>query len=272
LTRVRALCTAAASNGATCIVLPEFAFHPYDMSSVPSLAEPAAPGFPVFDTLSDIARSLQVTLVGGSLPERIPGPSGSPAFRNTTLVFGPSGTLVARYSKQHLFDISSPQLTFRESDVLTAGTELATFDAGAGFLAGLGVCFDVRFPAHATRYVAEHGANLLVYPAAFNHLTGPMHWHLLARARALDTQCYVLLCSPALAEAACEPGYNGYRAYGHTLLVAPNGNIVAELDHDGEGVLYATLTLSDVAEARAMLPVAAHLRAGGSKSPIAQPI
>ena len=87
-------------------------------------------------------------------------------------------------------------MTFRESDTLTAGSEYATFDTDAGRV-GLGICYDVRFPEHALALSHRRGARILIYPAAFNTTTGPLHWELLFRARAVDTQCYVVAASPA---------------------------------------------------------------------------
>ena len=114
----------------------------------------------------------------------------------------------------HLFDIDIPgKITFRESETLSAGAEFATLDV-ADLKIGLGICYDIRFPEFAS-ILTGMGCNLLVLPSAFNTTTGPLHWHVLARGRAVDTQSYVIMASPARHPDA------GYQAYGHSLIVSP---------------------------------------------------
>ncbi|GBM25775.1 Omega-amidase NIT2, partial [Araneus ventricosus] len=114
----------------------------------------------------------------------------------------------------HLFDIDIPgKITFKESDALAPGKSLTTFTMGKWKI-GLGICYDIRFPLMANIY-AEKGCNLLVYPGAFNMTTGPAHWELLQRARAVDNQLYVATISPARDETA------SYHAWGHSTLVSP---------------------------------------------------
>lgn len=122
-----------------------------------------------------------------------------------------------------MFDIDiKDKITFKESDTLSAGSDLATVEIN-NFKIGIGICYDLRFEELARIY-RNRGCNLLVYPAAFNMTTGPMHWQLLARARANDTQSYVACVSPARAQGP------GYIAYGHTQLIGPWGDVLAELD------------------------------------------
>ena len=113
---------------------------------------------------------------------------------------------------------------FKESQTLTQGESLTHFSTKWGEV-GLGICYDIRFPEMARLYSVQFGCKLLIYPAAFNTTTGPLHWSLLVRARALDCQCYVLAVSPARNE-------SGYRAYGHTMLADPMGQVVQELGHE----------------------------------------
>lgn len=123
----------------------------------------------------------------------------------------------------HLFDIDiKDKITFRESDTLSPGNELTIFEA-KGCKIGLGICYDIRFEEMARLY-RNRGCQMLIYPAAFNMTTGPLHWSLLQRARANDNQLYIACVSPARAEGP------GYIAYGHTQLTNPWGEVLAELD------------------------------------------
>jgi omega-amidase len=140
-----------------------------------------------------MASELGVFLVGGSIPEK--SQDGKQLY-NTSLVADPKGHFVAKHRKVHLFDIHVPgKIIFKESDTLTAGTSVSTFDTPLGKF-GLGVCYDIRFPEYA-QLLRQRGCVALVYPGAFNTTTGPAHWELLQRARAVDNQLFVMACSPA---------------------------------------------------------------------------
>ena len=121
----------------------------------------------------------------------------------------------------HLFDIDFPgRITFKESDSLTGGSELATVTIG-DIKIGLGICYDIRFDELAKLYRKE-GCNMLIYPGAFNLTTGPIHWELLGRARAMDTQCYVAVCSLAR-----DVNFS-YVAWGHSMLVNPWARVISK--------------------------------------------
>jgi omega-amidase len=253
----------AARAGAALVVLPEMFSTPYDNACFPSFAEDLATapvgcvpgaGSPTARALSEAARAARVTLVGGSLPEACGG-----KLYNTCLVFGADGTVLARHRKLHLFDVchppmdGKPGLTFRESDTLSAGEAITVVDTPAGRLA-IGICFDLRFPELAL-LAARRGAQILVYPGAFNLVSGPVHWELLARARAVDTQAFVLLCSPARSA----DGVPGYKAWGHSVAVGPFGEVLATTD-EREGTVVASLDLSQLAARRAAMPLAQQRR------------
>ena len=137
--------------------------------------------------LSDAAAKLGVVVVGGSVPERC---ADTGALYNTCCVFDSDGSLLGKHRKTHLFDVDIPgEISFKESDTLSPGTELTVVDTAVGRL-GIGICFDVRFPELAMA-CANRGAQIMVYPGAFNTVTGPLHWELLQRARAVDNQCFV---------------------------------------------------------------------------------
>eukprot|EP00294_Goniomonas_avonlea_P004000 CAMPEP_0114568264 /NCGR_PEP_ID=MMETSP0114-20121206/15959_1 /TAXON_ID=31324 /ORGANISM="Goniomonas sp, Strain m" /LENGTH=269 /DNA_ID=CAMNT_0001754983 /DNA_START=132 /DNA_END=942 /DNA_ORIENTATION=+ len=177
----------AASNGAKVVVLPECFNCPYGNTFFPQYAEDVKSGdSPSAAMLASAAKDSKVFVVGGSIPER----DGDQLF-NTSLTFDPEGQCVGKHRKVHLFDIDIPGgICFKESETLTAGKDLTVIDMGFARI-GVGICYDIRFPELAQIYRHKHGCDLLVYPGAFNMTTGPKHWELLQRARAVDNQLYV---------------------------------------------------------------------------------
>ncbi|KAK4493274.1 hypothetical protein RD792_017849 [Penstemon davidsonii] len=175
----------AAEKGARLVLLPEIWNSPYSNDSFPVYAEDIDAGgneSPSTAMLAELAQSLQITVVGGSIPER----SGDKLY-NTCCVFDTDGKLKAKHRKIHLFNIDIPgQMTFKESKTLTAGETPIIVDTDVGRI-GIGICYDIRFQELAAIYAAR-GAHLLCYPGAFNMTTGPLHWELLQRARAADCQ------------------------------------------------------------------------------------
>lgn len=231
----------AASNGANVIALPECFDCPYSNSCFPTYAEEVPDG-PASRMLSEAAARNKIYLIGGSIPER----EGSKLY-NTCQVFGPDGKLLAKHRKIHLFDIDVPgKITFKESDTLTPGDSLTTFDTEYCRI-GVGICYDLRFPELAMLY-AKRGCQFLVYPGAFNMTTGPAHWELLQRSRAVDNQLYVSMVSPARNPSST------YQAWGHSTVVAPWGDIIATTDHN-PSVIYADIDLGKVTEMRSSIPV-----------------
>jgi nitrilase len=200
--------------------------------------------------LSQLAARHRVTVHGGSIGER-----AGAKLRNTTLLFGPDGCEVARYSKIHLFDITAPDGTgYRESAVYEGGHEVVVADAG-GVRVGLSICYDVRFP-ELFLALRKAGAELIVLPAAFTLQTGKDHWEVLIRARAIETQCWML--APATCGAHQEPG--GTRlTWGHSMIVDPWGHVVARAS-DGPGWTSARLDGAMTARVRANMPVIEHRR------------
>jgi omega-amidase len=201
-----ALKTAVEEHKASLCVLPEIWNSPYGTTSFGQYAE-AVPDGESSRAMSGWAKRFGITLVGGSIPER----DEQGRLFNTSLTFGRNGELLAKHRKVHLFDVDVPGgIRFKESETLSPGDTLVTrFDVPEIGNVGLGICYDIRFPELAMLAAARGAANLLVYPAAFNMTTGPLHWHLLARARAIDNQVFVAMCSPAR---DTSPG--GYVAYG----------------------------------------------------------
>ena len=264
----------AAAQGAQLVVLPEMWNCPYNNSSFGPYSEPlpevgatasqlaAMACSPSAHALSALARTLGIWLVAGSVPERSAAAPGQPQHArsglqehlyNTCMVFSPSGDLVAKHRKLHLFDIDVPgRMTFRESDTLSAGNEATVFDTPFGKV-GLGICYDIRFGEYAALMAAK-GARMLIYPGAFNTTTGPLHWELLQRARAVDNQLWVLTCSPARSADT-----KAYQAWGHSSAVSPWGRVLATTDHQ-PAVVLADIDFSEVDDMRKMIPVATQKR------------
>ncbi|KAK4241427.1 hypothetical protein C8A03DRAFT_30403 [Achaetomium macrosporum] len=251
----------AASAGAKIVVLPECFNSPYGCDHFPSYAETLLPSppsrdqSPSFHALSAMARDNGVYLIGGSIPElattTTTGPGESEVkktYYNTSLTFSPTGELLTTHRKVHLFDIDIPgKFRFRESDVLSPGNKLTMVDLPEYGRVGIAICYDVRFPELAM-IAARKGCFALIYPGAFNMTTGPLHWQLLARARAVDNQVYVALCSPARDMSA------GYHAWGHSLVVDPMAQVLVEAE-EKEAVVVAELDGNKIEEARKGIPL-----------------
>jgi len=195
--------------------------------------------------LSALAVESRAYLLGGSIPEYVPL---TKKFHNTSLLFSPTGDLLATHRKVHLFDIDIPgKITFRESDVLSPGNKLTLVELPEYGKIALAICYDIRFPELAT-IAARKGCFLLLYPGAFNLTTGALHWELQARARAMDNQVYVGLCSPARDMEA------SYHAWGHSMAVDPNAKIMCEAG-ESEEVVYAELKGESIEETRKGIPI-----------------
>ncbi|EEA23750.1 nitrilase family protein (Nit3), putative [Talaromyces marneffei ATCC 18224] len=251
LSHARVKVLEAAKAGAKLIVLPECFNSPYGTQFFPKYAETLLPSPPTeeqspsYHALSKLAAEAKSYLVGGSIPELEPE---TKKYYNTSLVFSPTGALIGTHRKAHLFDIDIPgKITFKESEVLSPGNKVTILDLPEYGKIGLAICYDVRFPELAM-VAARKGAFLLVYPGAFNTTTGPMHWSLLGRARAVDNQVYVAMCSPARDMSA------SYHAYGHTFIASPNAEVLGELE-EKEDIVYADLTGGTIDSARKGIPV-----------------
>ncbi len=223
------------------IMLPEMFCCPYRTECFPVYAEEE--GGPIWQALSVLARKYNVYLIGGSMPER--GADGN--VYNTTYIFDRNGEQIGKHRKTHLFDIDiQGGQSFRESDTLTAGNTDCVFDTEFGRM-GVMICFDIRFPEMA-RLTVNDGAQVIFIPAAFNMTTGPAHWELSFRARALDNQVYMLGCAPMR-----DPS-SGYTSWGHSILVNPWGEVLAQLD-EKEGVLMGEIDLEYEKQIREQLPL-----------------
>ncbi|MGM9662124.1 MAG: carbon-nitrogen hydrolase family protein [Oscillospiraceae bacterium] len=230
----------AAKEGIDLAVLPEMFCCPYESGAFRSYGE--AHGGEAQQALSAVAKELGIYLVGGSVPEL----EGDRIY-NTSYVYDRSGREIARHRKIHMFDINvEGGQSFRESKNLSAGNEITVFDTEFGPM-GLCICFDMRFE-ELSRCMALRGARVIFAPAAFNMTTGPAHWELVFRQRAVDNQCFTVGVSPARNENA------SYVAYGNSLAVDPWGTVLTRCG--GEVCTQIVeLDLSQVESIRRQLPI-----------------
>ncbi|KAH9251546.1 hypothetical protein BASA81_010585 [Batrachochytrium salamandrivorans] len=248
----------AAKSGANLITLPECFNAVYAVHAFAAYAEPVPEvggkatleEHPTTFALLEMSREHKVFLIGGSIPER----SSDGKLYNTCVVASPEGSILAKHRKVHLFDIDVPGgIRFKESETLTAGSEVTTFDT-PWCRVGVAICYDMRFPQLAM-VMRERGCKLLVYPGAFNMTTGPAHWELLQRARALDNQLYVATCSPARNPDA------DYKAWGHSTLVNPWGELLVTTEHDPAVLVSPELEVeSECNRIRTAIPVSFQAR------------
>lgn len=196
-----------------------------------------------------LAQQHNIFLLAGSVPLLAPG---NKVYASSVL-FDPAGKEVARYHKLHLFDvdISDAQGRYRESEQFAGGSETAVA-AIENLRLGLMICYDLRFPLLA-QWLRDQGAELLVYPSAFTAKTGAAHWEVLLRARAIENGCWVLGANQCGSHSAKR------QSYGHSMLINPWGEVVAQLD-DKPGVLLAELDAKAVRRVREQLPVDRHQR------------
>ena len=236
------LVEAASDEGATYIQTPEYATYWGPRSGYEDAAKTLDDGF--LRQLGLEAKGRGVTVHVGSMLE--PAPEGR--FFNTSVVIGPGGDIAATYRKVHLFDAQPPGgVTYFESEHITPGETTTVVDVGE-MKDGLSICFDVRF-AELYRTLALAGATVLAIPAAFSALTGPAHWEVLVRARAIENHAYVVAAAQAGVTA------EGLATHGHSMIVDPWGVVLAESSAGGEDVLVADISESEVAQRRVQIEV-----------------
>jgi predicted amidohydrolase len=254
LARAESLVARAASTGADLVVLPEKWNLIGGADDYRAAAEPLEGG-PSVEAMSRWARTLGITLVGGSITERR---EGREKLSNTCCVLDPEGAVAAVYRKIHLFDVEVGGHVYRESEAEEPGTEPVVASA-EDWAVGLTVCYDVRFP-ELYRILALEGAELATVPAHFTTPTGKDHWHVLLRARAIENQYYVA--------AAGQVGETlpGKPAYGRSLIVDPWGIVLAQAP-DEETVIAAEIDRARLRDVRAKLPSLANRQADAYQWP-----
>jgi predicted amidohydrolase len=257
LQAAEALVRDAAGDGAELIALPEKWNVLGDAATLRQQAEPL--GGPTISAASSWARELGVHLLAGSIPERV---EGADKLFNTSVLIGPDGELHARYRKIHMFDVDVGGVSYRESESEAPGGEIVNAALGPalpGVTLGMTVCYDLRFP-ELYRILAVRGATVLAVPSAFTFETGKDHWEVLVRARAIENQAFVV----APNQVGEAPPH--YRSYGHSMLVDPWGNVLAE-GADGECFVAADLDLGVVERVRGTLPSLANRRPAAYRWP-----
>lgn len=223
------------------VILPEMFCCPYQTENFPIYAEKE--GGPVWQQLSGYAKQYGIYLIGGSMPEK----DAEGNVYNTSYIFDREGKQIRKHRKVHLFDIDvKGGQTFKESDTLTAGDSDTVFDTEFGKI-GVMLCFDIRFP-ELSRMMVNDGAKVIFVPAAFNMTTGPAHWELSFRTRALDNQIYMVGCAPARDVSA------GYISWGHSIVTDPWGRVIDMLD-EKKGILLAELDMDYEEQVREELPL-----------------
>lgn len=230
----------AEAAGADMVVLPEMFVCPYTNEAFVRFGQPRTGSY--VRTMAETAARAGVWLVAGSVPERAGG-----HLYNTSFVFAPTGELAAAHRKVHLFDIHvHGGQHFQESDTFTPGDEVTIFETPFGKV-GLCICFDMRFPEWS-RLMALQGARLIVAPAAFNRTTGPAHWDLLFRQRAVDNQVFTAGVAPA------RDTDGPYVSYAHSILCSPWGDVLCRAG-TGEELLLCEVDFGQIHSTREQLPL-----------------
>jgi predicted amidohydrolase len=240
------ICTSA-DNGARIVALPEMFNCPYLGKYFSDYAEDQDGS--TVRMLREVSREKGIYVVGGSIPEMDGG-----KIYNTSFVTDPDGEIIARHRKAHLFDVDIEDgIRFMESDYLSAGDDFTVFDTPYG-KAGVCICYDIRFP-EIIRAMVLKGAQMVFVPAVFNMTTGPVHWEILFRSRAVDNQIYMLGISPSR-------DYDGVStAYGHSIIVDPWGKVICEAG-EKEEIIYGEIDMDYEGRIRRQLPLLKHRRPG----------
>ena len=229
------------SKNADFIILPEMFNCPYSNEKFIEYGEEEQTSNTLYE-ISNLAKKNQVYILAGSIPE-----IDNDKLYNTSYLFDKQGNIIAKHRKMHLFDIDiSGKITLKESDVLSAGDDFTIADTEFGKV-GIGICYDIRFPEYA-RILAKNEADILIYPGAFNMTTGPAHWELLFRMRALDNQVFCVGVAPALNKDA------SYHSYGHSIITNPWGDIIAQGD-EKESLIISEIDLDEIKKIRDELPL-----------------
>ncbi|XP_037723444.1 omega-amidase NIT2-like [Drosophila subpulchrella] len=224
------------------ITLPEYFNSPFPVHSE------SIPDGSTSQQLSSLAKKHQIYIVGGTIPEL----GENDAIYNTCTVWSPTGELVAKHRKMHLFDVDiKGGIRYKESETFSAGNDFTIIDID-GHRIGIGICYDIRFEEMARLY-RNAGCEMIIYPASFNMTTGPLHWELLQRARANDNQLFVVTNSLARDPSA------GYVAFGHSMVVDPWSK-VQQTARTGEETVVADIDFSLVEQVRQQIPVFAQRR------------
>jgi predicted amidohydrolase len=243
------LIAAAVAQGAQLVATPENTFY-MRREGTAAMTDMAMENHPGVAYAKAAAKQHGIWLLIGSVRAR---EAGIAKPYNRSIFVSPTGEIVALYDKMHLFDVTLPNgHDYRESSQAVAGDSVVAVMAGAAKL-GLSICYDLRFPA-LYQALSQQGATLLAVPSAFTRPTGEAHWHTLLKARAVENACYVI------APAQCGTHAGGRETYGHSLIIDPWGEILAEASADTPQVIVAKFDAARLEAVRAQIPVLAHRR------------
>lgn len=231
----------AAKHNSNFIVLPEMFNCPYSNDKFVEYAENEKSSH-TLESVSKLAEKHETYILAGSIPEK-----EDSKIYNTSYLFDKDGSIIAKHRKMHLFDVDvKGGIYFKESDTLTPGNKFSICETDFGKI-GMGICYDVRFPQLAQINV-NNGAKILFYPGAFNMTTGPAHWELLFRSRALDNQVFCVGVAPALNKDS------SYHSYGHSIVVNPWGEVICQLGQKEE-LKIVEIDLDEIKKVRNEIPV-----------------
>lgn len=226
-------------------ILPEMFNCPYENEKFIEYSEVLEDSY-TLEKISTIAKEENIHILAGSFPEKVILEEGYKIY-NTTCLFDNNGELIGTHRKVHLFDIDiADKISFKESDTLNAGKNISVINTKFGKI-GIGICYDIRF-IELSRILALEGAKILIFPGAFNLTTGPAHWELLFRSRALDNQVFTIGVAPALDKDA------SYNSYGHSIIANPMGEIVSQAEYDEE-LIIKEIDLEEVEKVREEIPI-----------------
>ena len=237
-------------QGADLAVLPEMFNCPYENEKFIEYGEEFEDS-PTLNRIAETAKEEDIHVLAGSIPEiemsLAEDEKDEKSIYNTSVLFDNHGKILGKHRKMHLFDIDvKGKIYFKESDTLSAGSNVTVIETELAKI-GIGICYDIRF-VELSRIMALNGAEILIFPGAFNLTTGPAHWEILFKSRALDNQVYTIGVAPALDKNA------NYNSFGHSIAVNPWGEVIEELDFE-EDLKIVEIDLNEIKRIREEIPV-----------------
>lgn len=237
-------------QGADLAVLPEMFNCPYENEKFIEYGEEFEDSI-TLKRIAETAKEENIHVLAGSIPEiemsLAEEGKDEKSIYNTSVLFDNQGKILGKHRKMHLFDIDvKGKIYFKESDTLSAGSNFTVIETELARI-GIGICYDIRF-VELSRIMTLNGAEILIFPGAFNLTTGPAHWEILFKSRALDNQVYTIGVAPALDKTA------NYNSFGHSIAVNPWGEVIEELDFD-EDLKIVEIDLNEIKRIREEIPI-----------------
>ena len=237
-------------QGADLAVLPEMFNCPYENEKFIEYGEEFEDSS-TLNRIAETAKEENIHVLAGSIPEIemsiAEDGKDEKSIYNTSVLFDNHGNILGKHRKMHLFDIDvKGKIYFKESDTLSAGSNFTVIETELATI-GIGICYDIRF-VELSRIMTLNGAEILIFPGAFNLTTGPAHWEILFKSRALDNQVYTIGVAPALDETA------NYNSFGHSIAVNPWGEVIEELDFE-EDLKIVEIDLNEIKRIREEIPI-----------------